>query len=99
MLEHKLPDHISVPLDQAAYDKVLMNKTAEASYLLMACLRKEPLMVLNSQLESAGTEPVYAMPSSFVLANQLLFNEDCSQRVCAICSNESQLDLAVVEND
>lgn len=96
-LAHELPNHIAVPLDQAAYDKVLMRQTEDANYLLMAWMRKEPLVSLISRLEAIGVEPVYVMPSSLVLASQLL-NEDPSQRICGIHIDRDQLDLVVVED-
>ena len=98
VLAHELPDHISVPLDEAAYDVVLMRQTDDTNHLLIAWMRKEPLASLASRLEAAGIEPVYVMPSSLTLANQLPPNEDPSQRMCGIHIDGEQLDLVVIED-
>jgi hypothetical protein len=97
-MAHEIPNHISVPIDQAAYDTALMKQTRTANQFLLAWMRKKPLASLAEQLEDIGLTPLCVTPSLAALTNQLLFNEDCSQRICGVQVNGDDLDLVVIED-
>ncbi len=96
-IEADIGNHISVPLDQAAYDWAMTGQTENTTHWLIAWMRKPPLELLLSGLKEIGIEPVYVMPSSLVLANQLVFNADCSQRICGLHIDGNLIDLVVME--
>jgi hypothetical protein len=97
-IDLELPDHISIPLETATYDWAVMNESAEISELLIVWMRKSPLTALVDQLEQIGVQPIYALPSSLVVADQLLQYTAVSQRRAGVCFDGNQVELAVVED-
>ena len=98
VLALEIPNHISVPLEQAVYDKTISHQTDTAIWVLLAWMRKAPLVSLISALEKISLSPVCVVPSPVVLANHLLSREDCSGKVCGIQLGRGQFDVVMIES-